>query len=508
MTTMTMTEPAARRRWAVLTSIRTRIVLGYVGLLLAALSIAVLVTRQVLIGRLASDIDAALVQEVEELRQLTQGSDPATGEPFGDDARALFRTFLNRNVPSDHEAFFSLVDGAPFLASYDAPFFAADAPALFALWATTTEPTWGTVDTPAGPARYLAVPLTLDGDQGGAAGVFVATHFPEADRAEIGQVIRIIVVASAVVLIVSAGVAWSLAARVLRPVRTLTRAARRVSETDLSHRIPVEGDDELAELSTTFNAMLDRLEEGFAGQRQFLDDVAHELRTPITIVSGHLELLDDDTLLTDHDERAETIALITDELARMNRYVNDLLLLAKAEQGDLLRYAPFDLGEFADQLLAKLTALAARTWTIDTAPRPGTVAVVADEERLIQAMLNLATNAVQHTADGDEIAIGAQLLDAISAPDGRVPGSTAGSPSMVRLWVRDNGPGIDAQHAEQLFSRRVRGAASRASRADGMGIGLSIVDAIARGHGGAAEAANVPAGGAQFTITVPADAEA
>ena len=483
---MTMTAPTTtdepRRGWAP-RGIRTRIVVAYVALLAGALLISAIVTRQVLLARLAGDVDRALAQEVEELGRLAGGNDPATGEPFGTDVAAVFETFLRRNVPADHEAFYTLVDGRAFLASHGPPFVADDAPELFADWADTSVTTWGTADTPGGRARYLAVPV---GGEGGAEGVFVTAYFPAEDRAEIDRIVRIIGATGAVVLVVSAMLAWSTAGRVLNPVRELTRTARRITGTDLSHRIPVTGHDELSELSGTFNAMLDRLNEGFEGQRQFLDDVAHELRTPITIVAGHVELLGNAATAGTPAERADTVALITDELDRMNRYVNDLLLLAKAEQDDFWRPGPVDVGEFVEQLHHRVAALGPRRWTIDAAPRPGTVAIVADEQRLTQAMLNLASNAVHHTAEGDEIALGASV--------------DAGT---TRLWVRDSGPGIDEQLAEQLFQRRFRGAASRAQRTEGMGLGLSIVDAIARAHRGSASAANAAQGGAIFTIAIP-----
>ena len=117
-----------------------------------------------------------------------------------------------------------------------------------------------------------------------------------------------------------------------RPAAALGDTARSISETDLSRRIPVTGNDEIAELARTFNAMLDRLERAFATQRAFVSDASHELRTPITIVRGHLELLGDDP-----EERRETVALVTDELDRMSRFVDDLLLLARAEREDFLR---------------------------------------------------------------------------------------------------------------------------------------------------------------------------
>jgi two-component system, OmpR family, sensor kinase len=480
-TTTTTTEPVRRKRWW--SSVRLRIVVGYVLLLAAALAISILVTRQVLVGQLERDIDRALAQEVEELRSLAAGTDPETGEPFGTDAAAILDTFLRRNVPEANEAFYTLADGEPFLSSFGAPQEVWDDDAIVARWAAVTEPFQATVESAIGEVRYLAVPL-LAGDAG-VAGVFVVAHFPEPERDEILVVVRVLVIAGLVVLAASAFSAWSLAGRVLRPVRELTTTARRISDTDLTQRIEVEGHDELAELGSTFNDMVERLEVGFEQQRRFLDDVAHELRTPITIVQGHVDLLDDDPV-----ERAESVATINDELDRMGRYVNDLLLLAKAESGDFLQLGPVDLGELAVTVDQRHRRLADRTWVLDEAPAPGTVAVLGDRDRLVQALLNLATNAVQHTRPGDVIALG------VAVEPGR---------GTVRLWVRDTGPGLDEATIDQLFQRRYRGAASRTQRADGMGIGLSIVDAVARGHGGRASARNEPGGGARFTIELPVE---
>jgi signal transduction histidine kinase len=279
-----------------------------------------------------------------------------------------------------------------------------------------------------------------------------------------------------------------LAGRVLRPVRDLTTTAREITDTDLSARIPVVGDDELGELGRTFNQMLDRLEQGFAMQRGFLDDVAHELRTPITIVQGHLELLSDDPA-----DRDETVAVITDELDRMSRYVSDLLLLAKAEQPDFLRPQPIDIGEFAADLMQRFVGLGDRSWVLDEAPAPGRLAIVADPGRLSQALLNLAANAVQHTGPGDEIGFGVDTH----------PGPIDTTSPVVRMWVRDSGPGIEPSVRAALFQRHSRGASSREGRPDGMGIGLSIVDAIARGHAGHVDVESEPGAGARFVITLP-----
>jgi two-component system, OmpR family, sensor kinase len=478
-TTMTTTtESMHRGRWW--SSIRVRIVVGYVVLVAVALAISILVTRQVLVARLDREIDRALAQEVEELRNLATGNDPSTGEPFGADAEAILDTFLRRNVPAANEAFYTFVGGQRFLSNFDAPQEVWDDERLVERWSTVTGPVQDTARSEVGEIIFLAVPLITSGET---TGVFVVAHFPDPDRDEILVVVRVLAIAAAVVLAASAVLAWSLAGRVLRPVRELTSTAQRISDTDLTQRIEVEGHDELAELGATFNAMVDRLESGFVEQRRFLDDVAHELRTPITIVQGHIDLLGDDP-----DERTEGIATINDELDRMNRYVNDLLLLAKAESGEFLQFEPVDLGELAMMLEQRFDLLGDRVWKLDAAPASGTVAILGDRDRLVQAMLNLATNAVQHTGPGDDLAFG---IDADA--------------DTARLWVRDTGTGLDDDVIDQLFTRRFRGAASRATRSDGMGIGLSIVDAVARGHGGRASAANEPGGGARFTIELPID---
>ncbi|MDW3216140.1 MAG: HAMP domain-containing sensor histidine kinase [Ilumatobacteraceae bacterium] len=479
--TMTMTTVEQRRHRRVRIGIRTRVVLGYVGLLAAALGISILVTHQVLLARLDREIERAFAQEVEELRLLADGTDPATGQPFGTDAAAIFDVFLKRSVPAENEAFYTVVDGRPYFSSFDAPPAVFTDEAIVAAWTSGTGPQRATVDTAVGEMRYLATPLVADGET---TGVFVVAHFPEIDRREILDVVRVLLIAGGVVLVISGALAWSLAGRVLRPVRELTAAARGVTDTDLSRRIPVEGDDELAELTTTFNDMVERLEVSFVHQRQFLDDVAHELRTPITIAQGHLDLLGDDP-----DERAETVAVITDELDRMNRYVNDLLLLATAEVHAFLHLGPIDLADLVEAVEQKVDGLDERRWVIDMAPRAGELAIIGDRDRLVQAVLNLAANAVQHTESGDEIGIGV-------AADG--PAATP-----VRIWIRDTGPGIEPAAFEQLFQRRFRGAASRSRRAEGMGIGLSIVDAIARAHGGYAAASHETDGGARFTIHLP-----
>ena len=355
------------------------------------------------------------------------------------------------------------------------------------------------LETSAGDIISLAVPVLApesgDGDSLAVAdgsgvdngtdevlGVFVVAHFIDNQLDDLDELIGVLALAGFAVLAVTTVLAWWLAGRVVAPVRQLTRTARAITHSDLSARIPVNGHSELAELGRTFNEMVDRLDSGARAQRQFIDDVAHDLRTPITIARGHLEVLGDDP-----DERDAAVAIVIDELDRMGRAVSDLLVLAKAEQPHFLRLQPVDYGDLAADILARLSALAPRQWTLE-APRPGVVAGVADADRLLQAMLNLAVNAAQHTVDGDEIGVGVAV----------------DSPGWIRLWVRDRGTGVDPQVAAGLFGRYARGGNGKAANHhDGVGLGLAIVDAIATAHGGTAEHAPTPGGGATFMIRLP-----
>lgn len=452
-------------------------VLGFsAALLITALGIGLVVQRAVLLGRLDREVEASLDQERLELEQLASGSNPVTGQPFAGDVQAIFDTFLRRNVAMGGEVYLAFVGGRFYKGSTPGP--GADRldqdAAIAARWASLRAGERGELTTDAGPVRYLAVPLAT---QGQTAGVFVIANFLRGERAEIEDGFRLSVAVAAAVVLVALSGAWVIAGRLLRPVRELTDNARSITETDLSGRIPVSGDDEIAVLARTFNEMLDRLGDAFAAQRAFVDDAGHELRTPITIVRGHLELMGDDPA-----ERRETVALVTDELDRMARIVDDLLMLAIAEQPDFVRPETVELSDLTTELLMKSRALGDRRWHLDacaSGPMPG------DPQRLAQAVLNLARNAVQHTAVGDEIAVGS---------------SRAGGE--IRIWVRDTGPGVEPAERERIFERFARGR-SGPRRSDGAGLGLAIVRAVATGHNGRIDLVSRPGWGATFSLVLP-----
>jgi two-component system, OmpR family, sensor kinase len=472
---MSRSSIGGRPRWA-LAGIRARILIGFVGMLALATVASVLVAREILYNRLDERIDRELLQETSELRRLAGGIDPESGERFGDDVRRIFEVYFARNTPSRGEAVLTFVAGEPYLRSRQVVPYRLDRdPERVAHWGSLTRPERGEISTPAGRVAYRAVPLQVDDRT---LGVFVVSIFRQFEQEAIDDAITATGAVGIAVLLIGSLLAWRVAESVLRPVRAVTRDARAITESDLSRRIAVHSRDEIGELAATFNATLDRLEAAFRTQRRFLDDAGHELKTPLTIVRGHLELLGDDP-----DEQRAVLPLLLDELDRMNRIVDDLLLLAKAEAPNFLHLDTVDVAVLTDELRSKAAALAPRAWTVDARGRG---IVVADRQRLTEALMQLAENAVKHTADGDEIGIGSAVAD-----------------GEARLWVRDVGAGIPAHEQELLFSRFARG--SSASRVDGAGLGLSIVKAIAEAHGGGVEVASAPGAGSTFTLALPVD---
>ena len=473
MAAMTMTD----RRPLVRLGFRARVLGFSAALLLAATVAGLAIQRAVLLQRLEGEVATDLEQERREIEALAAGRDPATGEPFAGDERAIFDTFLRRNVAHEGEVYLTFVDGEFYTGTRPPEDVRLDQePELVARWSSLTVGESARIETDAGPVEYLAVPLRTEGQT---AGVFVVANFLQGERSEIDAALRVEAAVSALVLIVALGVAWVTAGRLLRPVRNLTDTARTITETDLTRRIPVEGDDEIAELARTFNQMLDRLGAAFATQRAFVADAGHELRTPITIVRGHLELMGDDA-----QERRDTVALVTDELDRMGRIVEDLLLLAKAEQPDFVRPEPVELSELTTELLMKARALGDRTWRLDGC---GEGIVLVDPQRLAQAMLNLARNAVEHTETGAEIGVGSLRRH-----------------GEILMWVRDSGPGVAPAERERIFERFARGGLGP-RRSEGAGLGLAIVRAVAIGHHGRVELDSPPGSGATFTIVIPDD---
>jgi signal transduction histidine kinase len=455
-----------------------RIVGSLVAAVGLALGVSITLTYLIAAQRLDERIDRDLSQAVEGIITFTAtGTDPVTARPFAD-VETLLRAGIERHVVDRNETMIALVNGRPFARSDQEPPLRLDEqPDVVARLAASTRPELNTIRTARGAVRYGAVPVRVSGSPD--TGVLVVAVFRDLERSELNRSTWTSAVVAFGTLALAAVAAFAIAGRVLRPVRLVRLAAQQISATDLSRRIPVEGNDDVAELARTFNGMLNRLETTFQAQRQFLNDASHELRTPITIVQGHLELLESNPVA-----RSESLAIVLDELDRMRRIVDDLLVLARSDSPSFLRFSEVDLEPYIDEVLDKARTLAPRSWYLDH--RAEGVALF-DRQGVTQAMLQLALNATQHTGPDQEIHLGTEICG-----------------DQLHLWVRDTGSGVPLSDRERVFDRFARGSNfDHNDDSASTGLGLAIVRAIAQGHGGNVVLIAPASGGAEFRIQLP-----
>ncbi len=297
--------------------------------------------------------------------------------------------------------------------------------------------------------------------------------------------VRTFMLAAVLTLIGALAGAWMIGTRVSRPLRRMAVVAARVDAGDLHPRIHgVAGEaEELRVLADAFNHMLDRLTEAFAGQRAFVADASHELRTPLTVIRGQLEVLAAQDRPS-QEELRRVERLVQAEIVRVTRLVDDLLLLAKAEQTEFLRTQPIELPQFVRGLWDGMSLLAARRFELG--PVPAGV-LRADPDRLAQALRNLIGNAIEHVTEEGLVRLSVAEL-------------TGG---WVGFVVEDDGPGIEPDQRERVFDRFHRTDSARDRASGGTGLGLAIVRAIAEAHGGRITATAARAGGARIELELP-----
>lgn len=486
-------ERGSRPRAGSAVPARWRIV-GWMLLVLAfSMTVVIITVRSAMIAEGDNTANGSISREVNEVVGFVEiGRDPETAAPFTDLDR-FFQIYLARQNPEPGEVMISVTAGDLRTAKQvngplntvpdleDAGLNALEAGGdVSLLQQMLTGPTTGVIDTPVGSVRYARVDIV----QGGEPGSLVIAQFDEPLMEQTNDAIRLLVLISLVALLVGGLLSWFVAGQILRPVRTVRQAAEEITEHDLTRRIPVQGNDDISELAVTFNEMLDRLDNAFSLQQRFVDDVSHELRTPITIVRGHLEMMGTEP----GADTEATRALILDELDRMTRIVSDLLVLAKAERTDFVQIeSAVDIAELTIELDAKVTVLGARRWQL------GEIAdgfADVDPQRIQQAVLQLAQNAVEHTAEDATIEVSSSF--GYDPHLGRV----------VRFTVRDEGQGIDPDDLELIFDRFNRGTAG-GHRGPGVGLGLAIVKAIVDGHGGSVVVDSAVGRGATFGLLIP-----
>ncbi len=275
--------------------------------------------------------------------------------------------------------------------------------------------------------------------------------------------------------------------RLSRPLRRMAATAALIDAGEMHHRMhdTDSGAREVRVLAESFNHMLDRLADAFAGQRAFVADASHELRTPLTVIRGQLEVLAAQSRPSPEEiHRVEQLVLA--EVGRITRLVDDLLLLARSEQTAFLRIESVALEEFVSELWDSFTLIdEQRSFELGPIPAGN---LQADPDRLAQALRNLVMNAIAHTSPQT----GRVLL--------HVEQPRAG---WVRFAVEDDGPGIPEDQREAVFDRFHRTDEGRARAVGGAGLGLAIVKAIAEAHGGRARAGTAAAGGARIELDLP-----
>jgi two-component system OmpR family sensor kinase len=338
----------------------------------------------------------------------------------------------------------------------------------------TTPAGRGTTAGSAVRVRVVAIPLS------GAARAVIAVPTTAADAAT-ARLARTLVVAALAIGMVLGLVLWWVNRLGLRPIREMTAAADAIAAGDTARQVPAGPDGtEAAHLGLALNAMLDATRGSEERMRRFVADASHELRTPLTTLRGYSGLHASDP------EAGDAMRRINAEAGRMSGLVDDLLTLTSLDAPHL-RLGPVDVVAVLGDVAADLQVSAPdRDVTVDA---PGRLLVEADADRLQQAVLALATNAVRHTPPSARIWLRAAAFGA----------------HHVRIEVADDGPGIAAEHLPHLFDRFYRVDPGRAGSGTpgGSGLGLAVVAAIARAHGGTCAARSSPGQGAAFVLDLP-----
>ncbi|MEL6385547.1 MAG: ATP-binding protein [Cyanobacteria bacterium J06626_18] len=453
---------------------RTRILLLYATSMLLVMAAAVPIFRFFLFAEVNQRVREDLREELDTFQSKLDAASPETEA----DLMVFIDGFLGEDLPED-DNFHIVVLNDEFYRATPIPLPTVIQPdsEIMQQWFNLREPTREIVPVP-DPAvdsvLYKTHVLEVDGTF---IGQFIVAHLAAGERAESLAGVYVFIKIATAGVIFSFLLAWLGSRQLLKPVQRLAETARGINELNLSQRLEVEGTGELAALASTFNAMMDRVQAAFDSQRNFVNDAGHELRTPITIIQGHLELMDDDP-----EEQRETLEIVMDELDRMGRFVNDLVLLAKADRPDFLQPETLDLASFTEVVFGKMTALDKRNWQLVNI---GHGKFVADRQRITGALLNLAQNATQHTQPTDTIELGSSL-----------------SKGRVRFWVHDTGEGIAPADQQRIFDRFAR-AANSYRRSEGAGLGLAIVSAIAEAHKGHVELTSQLGVGSTFSLILP-----
>jgi two-component system OmpR family sensor kinase len=339
------------------------------------------------------------------------------------------------------------------------------------------EARWWDVDGAGHRVRALTVPLVLDGRP---AGTLVAAASRRGLDETVGHLLSAIAWASAAGIAFAIGLAFVAVRRTLRPLQHMVAEIDSIRPTgELPRAVAVDTPaDEVGRVAGAFDRLLARVDDAFATQRRFVSDASHELRTPLTVARGQLELIGE---LDDPDAR-RSVTLAVEELDRIRAIVEELLLLARLDEGLPLRREPVEVDLVLQE--AAVRGLVQGEGMVE-AEAAGGLFVLADPDRLLQVVSNLVGNALRHGGPGVAVTLSAR----------RVDGAT------VALEVGDTGPGIPAQDLPHVFDRFYRGSAARTGAPGGAGLGLAIVASLVEAMGGDVAVRSAP--GARGAPAVP-----
>jgi signal transduction histidine kinase len=331
-------------------------------------------------------------------------------------------------------------------------------------------------------------PVTVNGEPVGTAMLFgPGPGLSPAEQRYLARTDLALGAAALVGLGIALTLGWLLARLITRPVRDLTAATKALAAGDLGAQVPVRSADELGLLARQFNTMSMDLQRATELRRRMTADIAHDLRTPLTVISGYLEALRDESLRP----TPARFAAMHDETQVLLRLVEDLHTLSLADAGELaLRRQEVEPAQLLNRVAQTYRDAAARAGVrLQVEPVAGLPALWADGEQLLRVLGNLVSNALRHTPAGGRITLGA-------ARDG----------DAVAFTVADTGEGIAAEHLPNIFERFYRADSSRNVESGGSGLGLAIVRSIVEAHGGRVSVASAPGEGTRFTCMVPAGA--
>jgi heavy metal sensor kinase len=469
-------------------NIRLRLTFWYTAIFLLILVIFSLAVYVALTRNLMNTVDNHLQREVGEiLGNLDFESDGHDDHPSeGDNDHSPATTAIELSYTPEEGVLWRVLDvtGQPLIdpGHFAGAVFTADVTHLSRAQLENAALADGT------PIRLYTVPFVIEPHFEGV--VQVAESYRHVQEVQ-NQLIFLLGVGIPLTLLASSAGGWFLAASALAPIDRITRTARQISASDLHQRIELErADDEVGRLADTFDQMLARLEEAFEQQRRFIADASHEMKTPLTILKGDVEVAL--TRPRSPEYYRETLEMVNSTTDRLIALVQELLLLARADsRHDILHLDTVNLAQLLTDEVARLLPKAIDKNIELHLDAPEMLRLEADAAKLQRLFMNLIDNALKYSNPGDSVTVTAQVVE-----------------GQARVTVADTGPGIAAEHLPHLFERfyrvdKARSHAESTGTGSGAGLGLSIAQWLAQTHHGRVEVASRPGQGTVFTVWLP-----